>query len=566
MLTKYGCVLRWLEDETFFSICSRQHIVLGNIKSASTTAWLFGGGRAGVAHDFPFNLDALHGEVKATWGNATSIILNHTILPLFFPFQSREHVKEVIEGLRSPRLGSLKYRLGLLTGRFGAEHPLKACSACMISDRSACGVAYWHLTHQYPGIVLCPIHHLPLRESTKNRQWSGRFQWFLPDENVLAPESSLELTDHEIQSLEGLVQGILQLANYGFGKSFNPDNVSRTYRYALSRRADHELGQAGCGESFARYTTLLQRHPPLTSLPTTGVGAAALLGQLTRSPRGYCHPLKHLILISWLFGSLDLFVSMYDQQEKAEFSDPAPSLPIEPRIKSRVLQKKPSTQDTLKTRRPKILKDPIRLSILERLAEGADKKSICSDFNISISTVNKLISSEPAIREGWENQRKFSLLIKYRMTWLSTTERLPDAGVKRIRSEIPHVYAWLYRNDHQWLQTLVGAIPKERYGNNSKVDWLERDLQLSKAIKASFNTGTEVRISRVDLNLRFPGLAKAIEHDKHYPLTKLLVRQLTGKQCKKVGDIREELPEQRSAGSPSSDVTAEAPLTRERDA
>lgn len=566
MLDEHGCVLRWLADETFFSICSRQHIFLGHIKSAATTAWLFNIGMTGFAHDFPFNLDALHGEVEATWGDATSIILDHTILPLFFPFQSRAHVEEVIQALRSPRLGSLKYRLGLLTSRFGAEHPLKACSACMNSDRSECGVAYWHLTHQYPGIVLCPIHHLPLRESTKNRQWSGRFQWFLPNENVLAPESSLKLTDHEIQSLEGLGQGILQLSNYGFGRSFNPDTVSQTYRYALSRRANRALDQAGCGESFARYTTLLQRHPPLASLPTTGAAAAALLGQLTRSPRGYCHPLKHLTLISWLYGSLDLFVSMYDQQEQAEFSDSVTSLPIESRIKKRVLPKKPPPQSTQKTRRPKILKAPIRLAILRRLAEGADKQSICSDFNISISTVNKLIRSEPAIRESWENQRRFSLLIKHRMTWLSTMERLPDAGVKRIRSKSPHVYAWLYRNDHQWLQSLIDAIPKERYGNNSKVDWLERDRQLSEAIKSSFNPGTKVRISKVDLNLRFPCLAKAIEHDDHYPLTKLLVRQLTGKQCKKVGDICEELPEQRSAGSPSSGVTTEAPLTRERDA
>lgn len=566
MLNEYGCVLRWLPDETFFSICSRQHIFLGNLKSASTTAWLFDGGKAGVAHDFPFNLDALHKEVKATWGDATSIILHHTILPLFFPFQSRAHVEEVIEVLRSPRLGSLKYRLGLLTGRFGAEHPLKACSACMISDRSACGVAYWHLTHQYPGIVLCPIHHLPLRESTKNRQWSGRFQWFLPDENVLAPESRFKLTDHEIQSLKGLAQVILQLANYGFGKSFNLDTVSRTYRYTLSRRADHEMDQTGCGESFARYTTLLQRHPPLTSLPTTGAGAAALLGQLTRSPRGHCHPLKHLILISWLFGSLDLFVSMYKQQEKAESSESVPSLPVKSRKKNHVVQKNPPTQGTLKSRRPKILKDPIRLSILGRLAEGTDKKSICSDFKISISTVNKLIRSEPAVRESWENQSKSSLLIKYRMTWISTTEVLPNAGVKRIRSSIPNIYAWLYRNDHQWLQCLVSRLPKERFGNNSKVDWLERDHKLSEAIKASFINGAKARISRVDLNLQFPHLAKAIDHDKHYPLTKLLVRQLTGKQCKKGDDIREELSEQRSPGSPSLGVTAGAPLTRERDA
>ena len=37
--------------------------------------------------------------------------------------------------LKGDNLGSIKYRLGLITGRFGAEHALKACSCCIETGR-----------------------------------------------------------------------------------------------------------------------------------------------------------------------------------------------------------------------------------------------------------------------------------------------------------------------------------------------------------------------------------------------------------------------------------------------
>ena len=40
----------------------------------------------------------------------------------------------IVATARSPSLGNLKARLGLLASRFGASHPLKACPECMRED------------------------------------------------------------------------------------------------------------------------------------------------------------------------------------------------------------------------------------------------------------------------------------------------------------------------------------------------------------------------------------------------------------------------------------------------
>lgn len=523
--------LHWLEDEIFFSICSRQHVYLGNINQTSTLAWLFGSHKASTTHDFPFNLDTLNEGARNAWGDTTSIIFQHTILPLFFPFQSPQHIEHAVDTLKSSTLGSLKYRLGLLTGRFGAEHPLKACNECMISDRAASGVAYWHLIHQYPGVIVCPEHHLLLRECSINRQWSGRFQWCLPDDLNLLPEQHDKCPVDELRRLETLSQAISQLAELGSRTNFHPDIVCKTYRTAL---AEFNVGCASgqsAANSLARYVAPLRRYTPLSSLPATADGTAGLLGQMTRWKRRHCHPLKHLILIQWLFGSLNDFVEAYNRTSVSEmsFRDVQGYRDIDP-------QTYPSNTPLsgnckVATRRPKILKEPLRSEILSKLATGENKTTVCERFKITISTVNKLLRSEPYIRNQWAVHRKLKSTTFYRQAWLSAIKSHPSFGVKRLRSCCLNIYSWLYRNDKPWLQSQIEKLPCDRRGNNSSINWLERDAKLVESIldfrKSQLDEDSDV--DRVTLYFRFPQLAKCLEQNEHYPETKKLLHQLVGR-------------------------------------
>ncbi|WP_454869806.1 TnsD family Tn7-like transposition protein [Pseudomonas putida] len=526
--------VRWFEDESFFSICSRQHCYLGNMSSSATLSWLFGSSNAHTSHDFPCNLAQLNEKAQASWGEPASIISEHTILPFFFPFQTRENITHALQTVRGSSIGSLKYKLGLLTGRFGAEHPLKACIECMNEDRINSGFAYWHLTHQYPGIVLCPKHHLLLRECSKNRQWSGRFQFCLPNDAILSEPRSNECPANVMQKLDSLAQAIIHLAKFGCTTNFNRDIVCRTYRTALVDRRTGGTSDNSIAASFAQHTALLAAHTGMACLPTTASGAAGLLGQLTRQPRGNCHPLKHLILIDWLFGSFDKYLVAYNSlslQNQFNNELKAALHDVQPCTETKNFQSTPE----IKIRRPKILKEPIRLKVLEKLSNGDDKVSISEQFNISRSTIDRLLRSDPNIRDRRIAQRESCKKEFYRSVWIATVASHPSFGVKRVRSYIPHAYMWLYRNDSAWLGLAIANLPSDRRGNYSSIDWLKRDDELFDTIKAmtKYDSPDSVNIKKHDLYFCFPELSKCLEQGRHYPRTKSLVLQLVSRSKKK---------------------------------
>lgn len=367
--------VKWLPDETFYSICSRQHAYFANIDSATTTSCLFGSHKQYV-HDFTFNLSALPDFIVHTWGRPTKIINEHTIVPFFFPFQSQHNVLAAHEALSGPKLGSLKYRLGLLTGRFGAEHPLRACTACMASDRLRFGVAYWHLTHQYPGMILCPIHGQYLSESTENRPWSGCFEWLLPtEETLLSPLHSVTSEADQI-ILEKFATAIIDLAAFGIRGIFNTGGVCAAYRTALAGYGVSTSGLDSAACSLAAYTTRLRAYPPFCCLPSDDQGATTFLRALVRNPRGRCHPLKHLTLITWLFNSLHECICLHDQliAQSLHSNDTFPSDTKKNIVVNELLTTR--AERTPLVRRPKIITQTIRAEILSRLSMASPNMSL----------------------------------------------------------------------------------------------------------------------------------------------------------------------------------------------
>lgn len=523
-------VLRWLEDETFYSLCCRQHHFLAHLKTSATLAWLFGSDHCAITHDFPCNLDALNSQTKAAWGDPMSIICEHTILPVFFPFQSEQQIAAVVQTMKNTQIGSIKYRLGLLTGRFGAEHPLKACTACMATDCASYGTAYWHLTHQYPGVVLCPIHGFMLRESTINRQWSGSFQWAMPSEDFLAAATAPMPSATAKKALQQLGTGVQDLASCGTSRRFNPMIVRSVYKEALGQLGISKQERVRAAVSLAEYASQLQPYPPLTSLPITAQRAEAFIDQLTRNPRGHCHPLKHLTFITWLFGRLGAFIDAYDCLDRS----PEQTFQIKHESRAKVVMvDEPMVGEVAKMPallKPKKLKPQVRIEILECLRNGNSKELICSKFGLSICTVNRLLRSEPVVLKSWTEKQQETLLLEHRTDWLAVVTSQPGASTKSIRSVIPNIYAWLYRNDREWLLEQTHNLPSGRCGNYSNVDWHGRDCELADLVNETLNRnyGTERKIKapKVAIFTLIPSLSRSLEKRGYYLKTRKLLSEI----------------------------------------
>ena len=179
----------WLEDETLFSLVSRYHRLSGHPSPKHTARILFGSAMSGYQHDLPSGIDEFVRVTRGQRGSSIEIINQRTILPFFLAFRTDRDERNAQAAMRGPRIGSLKYQLGILTSRFRAHHPLRACWLCMAEDKENHGTAYWRRIHQFPGVLICIKHESPLAVSDIKTSGVRRFDYLLPEPHELAKAS-----------------------------------------------------------------------------------------------------------------------------------------------------------------------------------------------------------------------------------------------------------------------------------------------------------------------------------------------------------------------------------------
>ncbi|MDS0527610.1 TnsD family transposase [Clostridium sp. SHJSY1] len=70
---------------------------------------------------------------------------------------------------------------------------------------------------------------------------------------------------------------------------------------------------------------------------------------------------------------------------------------------------------------------------------------------------------------------------KYRTKWSNLLNEYPSYNTTKIRKIDISTYTWLYKYDNEWLKQ--NSPRRNRKGNNSKIDWDKRDLELLEQVK-----------------------------------------------------------------------------------
>ena len=518
-------ILEWLPGETLFSLCSRYHHIAGHRIPAQSCRALFGTPRAGSAHDIPSHVQTLIDRTDAALGKAREIILDRTLLPFYFPFHPVQQCENWVAQMTAGSSANLKAQMGLAASQFGASHPLKACPACMQSDANEHGVAYWHVDHQVPGVLVCLLHRTPLLTATDKVSGQDRFGWVLPGQAHL--ESVLG--NHVPSSGEYLLaEGALALWRLPISFTFAQDRLSRLYKaklveqdfvHATSSRVDikrFEQALSGVLEanSMANFWPWLSARNALPSL-----SRRLLRISHPTSPRFSRHPLNHLLLVILLFGSWKHFWAAYQvleiddgdgiatdvremELEGQEAADPKASL------RASLIEKVRSGQSVSHAaqltgvavatamawaasegiqspRRPKVLKPDVRLRLVQQLQRGTDKTVAASLASISVQTVTRFLMTEPGLHTQWSTARFNKAQKRARGSWQTIRHSFPEAPSNEWRKLDPAAYAWLYRNDRLWLQRSIQDRPQSPTTSVQRRDWQERDASLAHAVRVA---------------------------------------------------------------------------------
>lgn len=531
-------LLAWLPGETLFSLVSRHHFFWGNPLSARTCEQAFGHRRAGSQHDLPSRLSHFVNRTEESFGNVEKIATGHTLLAYYAAFVSAGELKNAIACMAGDSVAHLKLRLGILTSRFRANHPLKACAACMAEDRAALGWAYWHVDHQYPGVWICQKHDESLRESTLKATGVERFHWHLPSEEHFRDwptEKRIAIQGAHVE-LQSLSRQVLDLVSQASVQNIDTSRLHEVYRAELVRRQWVSSGGSFrmpvIASSFLDHVKNLRVLPELEALPATAEEAVTQLGRLLRPPRSGTHPLRHLVLINWLFGSTEAFWLAYSSalnplatlrkevSGSVEQPERDPKDPRHHQLYSLLSVQKQSVRKAAKSvgidvgtamawasqagllvpRRPKKLGGELRKQTIAELQNGADKAVAARNADVSVVTITKLLLSEVGLHAAWCQSREMRARSLAREAWLQLLQTHGGRGVKFMRALDPSAYAWMYRNDRAWLdEHKPDRLAAVATSDMPRAMWDTRDAALS------------VEVERVVLELRQNGAIRRIK-------------------------------------------------------
>lgn len=563
-------LLAWLPGETLFSLVSRHHCFWGHTLSAHTCEQFFGHPRAGSQHDLPSRLSHFVARTGECFGDVEKVAKEHTLLAYYAAFVSADESENAIACVAGDSVAHLKLRLGILTSRFRANHPLKACAACMKDDRAAFGWAYWHVDHQFPGVWICQKHGQQLRESTLKATGVERFQWHLPSEEHFRDwPAEKRMAIHGAQAaLQSLSRQVLDLVSQASVQSIDTTRLHEVYRVELVRRGWVTSGGSfrmpEIASSFLPHIAPLRAFPELEALPATVAEAVTQLGRLLRPPRSGTHPLRHVVMINWLFGSAETFWQVYSSA-----LNPPASLPIEvfpsagqsdlderdPRHEQLInllsVQKQSfrmaakaigigvgtamtwaAQAGLVAPRRPKKLAGALRQQSILELQNGVDKTVVASHANVSVVTITKLLLSEVGLHAAWCQSRATRAQSSARETWRQLLQTHRGVGAKFLRALAPATYAWLYRNDRVWLDSHKPNqqdLPARPGGLH--VLWDERDQTLSvevnQAVQVLRKTAGARQIKLWQLYQAVPALKAKLAALDRLPLTCRAIDQAT---------------------------------------
>lgn len=481
-----------LANETLYSWCGRAHQLSCSTSALQTSDRLFGAPYSALCHDFPAHLQTLTERTRGQLGASRDVALHHTLLGYFLPTADPRKAEEAIARVTDGSVPSLKMRLGITASRVGGLHPLKLCRDCTSEEHERLGYSYWHIEHQFPSSFVCLKHARPLVLLKDATTPVHRRYWVTPTDPKYCELIELRVpTDAAMTTLLRLARDSVELSMLLPG-SLSSARTAGGYQCLLRElglatvRGNLRVGQlVSLFRERYRGLDALPGMAPLRSIGEDWPGLAASLSR--RRPRPG-HPLKHLLLVGAITDSWKAFVQACSSGCGAPPVEPHTSTSITKdqnliRLKKLVIEDKMSISRASKiigvstttgvqwaqqlsisyNSRSKWVTPATVEEIRRLLARGEHVDKISASSGVSTSVVNRILGADDRIKALRRNSTFTQMRLIARTSFSRICQNHDHLPLSELRKLPGNGYAWLYRNDRQWLsKTLrrLGRLPR----------------------------------------------------------------------------------------------------------
>lgn len=190
-----------LPNELFYSAAARFQERMQFRSAGAVRAALFGAKDVTTAVDLPGHLQRFLDRLPPDHPYTVSeLIRKHTLFPFYAPFVPGDRAPGAFELLRDGESRGVHSLLNVTGSAVAAPQNLRYCPDCIESQRDEFGTAYWHRLHQVPGVVVCPEHEAPLYESkVERRSRIDRYGYRALSETVVSAGTPIEVSDADLK-------------------------------------------------------------------------------------------------------------------------------------------------------------------------------------------------------------------------------------------------------------------------------------------------------------------------------------------------------------------------------
>lgn len=280
---------RLYPDELLYSGIARCRVHLGIGNHKTLLHMLFGDSKVAAITDLPTHLSAL---ANNTGLDTTSVIMNHTLFPLYAPFIPQKRRTELFQAM----LASDRPTIGLAgssTALIKWPEWLRYCPVCFEDMAARFGEPYWRRSWQIQGIHACPEHGCQLLDSPIPFRRAQRHEFhpasplFMPRDLCASPASEEAIR---------LAKSVMQLLVLEEAQSPGYGRWTNLYRY-LATECGAMRGRQVRADVIWGKILAFHRRDWLTAnnMLTSGEPPPWLLAMFRKHRKGFS-ALQHLIV------------------------------------------------------------------------------------------------------------------------------------------------------------------------------------------------------------------------------------------------------------------------------
>ncbi len=547
-------------DELLYSVIARYHIRSGNVFWKHTLEDLFGKRTISASVFLPSGIGSLVQRLpKHTTINEKIFIKKHTIYPFYTAFLPTEKAQSIYESMISDDGKKIYMQSGIMASSIPLNRFLKYCSACANEDVATYGELYWHRLHQLPGNLICTKHGLWLENSAVQITHSNKHAFVLPTMDNCDLTQCKKASGSVLQKLIEIIhQAELLLNTQHQNQSFS--HFTEFYHHHLIEKGFASFkGQVKQTELYKAFYDLYPEE--LLENLHIDIADPQWIANLSRKHRKSFHPYYHLLMLNFL--GLDV----NEMFKKTSFKHNPFGIPnwpclntICPDYKKTVIKevtirscektKKPIGRFTCATcgfsytrKRKDHNKDDHhtltrimdfgflwRKELQSLLEDGLSYREIARRLNVDPGTVIKHVKMEPDKSKESTHSDKAESVGHNRQIWIQLQQEQPNLSKTELREQSPSTYAYLYRNDKEWLHNHSPKLRKTE-SKNGRVNWHERDQEILDQVKKvvrelSVSNGKPRRITVKSIADAIGERALLEQHLDRMPYTKKFIENV----------------------------------------